>query len=133
MLCNTWIIFFFKKIFVYLFLAASGLCCWGLSLVVADRGSSPLRCKVLSLQWLPLQSTGFRACGLSSCRAQTKLPHGTWNLPGPGIEPVLPALAGGFLTTEPPGKFLGHPLHWGICAQLFPPSPVKEIIWKYGS
>ena len=29
---------------------------------------------------------------------------GMWDLPGPGIEPVSPALAGGFLTTEPPGK-----------------------------
>ena len=27
-----------------------------------------------------------------------------WNLPGPGIEPVSPALAGGFFITEPPGK-----------------------------
>ena len=27
-----------------------------------------------------------------------------WNLPGPGIEPVSPALAGDFLTTGPPGK-----------------------------
>ena len=27
-----------------------------------------------------------------------------WDLPGPGIEPVSPALAGGFLTTVPPGK-----------------------------
>ena len=26
------------------------------------------------------------------------------NLPGPGIEPVSPALACGFLTTAPPGK-----------------------------
>ena len=26
------------------------------------------------------------------------------NLPGPGIEPMSPALAGGFFTTEPPGK-----------------------------
>ena len=28
-----------------------------------------------------------------------------WDLPGPGFEPVSPALAGGFLTTVPPGKF----------------------------
>ena len=28
-----------------------------------------------------------------------------WDLPGPGLEPMSPALAGGFLTTEPPGKF----------------------------
>ena len=27
-----------------------------------------------------------------------------WDLPGPGIEPVSLALAGGFLTTAPPGK-----------------------------
>ena len=27
-----------------------------------------------------------------------------WDLPGPGLEPVSPALAGGFLTTTPPGK-----------------------------
>ena len=26
------------------------------------------------------------------------------DLPGPGTEPVSPALAGGFFTTEPPGK-----------------------------
>ena len=27
-----------------------------------------------------------------------------WDLPRPGIEPVSPALADGFFTTEPPGK-----------------------------
>ena len=27
-----------------------------------------------------------------------------WDLPGPGLEPVSPALAGGFLTTGPRGK-----------------------------
>ena len=35
-----------------------------------------------------------------------------WDLPGPGLEPVSPELAGGFLTTAPPGKparsFLTH-------------------------
>ena len=29
-----------------------------------------------------------------------------WDLPEPGLEPVSPALAGGFLTTAPPGKSL---------------------------
>ena len=29
-----------------------------------------------------------------------------WDLPGPGLEPVSPALAGGFLTTAPRGKSL---------------------------
>ena len=27
-----------------------------------------------------------------------------WDLPGPGLEPMSPALAGGLLTTVPPGK-----------------------------
>ena len=27
-----------------------------------------------------------------------------WDLPDPGIKPMSPALAGGFFTTEPPGK-----------------------------
>ena len=40
---------------------------------------------------------------LGSCVAQALL-RGTWDLPGPGIEPVSPALSGGFLTPEPPGK-----------------------------
>ena len=35
-----------------------------------------------------------------------KLLRGTWDLPGPGLEPVFPALTGGFLTTGPPGKSL---------------------------
>ena len=33
-----------------------------------------------------------------------------WDLPGPGLEPVFPALAGRFLTTAPPGKPLNLPL-----------------------
>ena len=31
-------------------------------------------------------------------------PWSTWGLPGPGIKPMSPALAGGFLSTVPPGK-----------------------------
>ena len=30
--------------------------------------------------------------------------RGMWDLPGPGLEPVSPALAGGFSTTAPPGQ-----------------------------
>ena len=41
---------------------------------------------------------------LSSCVTQVWLPQGMWNLPGPGLEPVSPVLAGGFPTTGPPGK-----------------------------
>ena len=37
-------------------------------------------------------------CKLSSCGARALLLRGMWDLPGPGLEPVSPALAGGFLT-----------------------------------
>ena len=41
---------------------------------------------------------------LNSCGAQAYLFHGMWDSPGLGIEPMSPALAGSFFTTEPPGK-----------------------------
>ena len=45
---------------------------------------------------------------LSNCGSRAQLLHGMWDLPGPGLEPVSPALAGGFLTTAPPGKPQGN-------------------------
>ena len=53
-----------------------------------------------------LSRSGSRApeCRLSSCGARAQLLHGMWDLPGPGLEPVSPTLAGGFLTPAPPGK-----------------------------
>ena len=48
------------------------------------------------------------ARGLSSCGTRAYLLRGMLDLPGPGHEPVSPALAGGFLTPVPPGK----PLHY---------------------
>ena len=47
---------------------------------------------------------GSRHVGFSSCGTWAELLRGMWDLPGPGIEPVSPALAGGVLTTAPPGK-----------------------------
>ena len=41
---------------------------------------------------------------LSSCGSQAQLLRGMWDLPGPGHEPVSPALAGRFSTTAPSGK-----------------------------
>jgi len=53
-----------------------------------------------------LSSGGSQALGhrISSCGTQVQLLCGMWDLPGSGIEPVSPALASGFFTTEPPGK-----------------------------
>ena len=41
---------------------------------------------------------------LSSCGSRAQLLRGMWDLPRPGLEPVSPASAGKFSTTEPPGK-----------------------------
>ena len=41
---------------------------------------------------------------LSSCGTQAEFQHSIWDLAPPGIEPVSPALADRFLTTEPPEK-----------------------------
>jgi len=38
-----------------------------------------------------------------------------WNLPNSGTEPISPALAGEFFTTEPPGKPLGRDIFTFIC------------------
>ena len=46
----------------------------------------------------------FWAHWLSSCGARVSSSHSMWDLPRPGIKPMSPALAGGFLTTRPPGK-----------------------------
>ena len=54
---------------------------------------------------------GFSCCGPrarghgpSSCGARAQLLCGMWDLPQPRMEPVSPALAGGFSTTGPQGK-----------------------------
>ena len=60
----------------------------------------------VSLLWRAGAShcSGFSCCGAQALRCKSfrshgawaQLPHGMWDLPGPGIEPVSPALAGGF-------------------------------------
>ena len=61
---------------------------------------------------------------LSRCGAWAQLLRGMWDLPGSGMEPVSPALAGKFLSTVPPGKLqqfflmvmdpVGQQLGWGM-------------------
>ena len=111
---------FFKSLFIlfiYFWLCWVFVAARGLSLVAASGGYSSLRYEGFSLRWLLLlESTGsrcagFNSCGLwalelrlSSCGSRTELLCGMWDLPGPGLIPLSPALAGGFLTTAPPGK-----------------------------
>ena len=87
----------FKKFYLFIF--------GGTGSSLLQTGYSLLTVHGLLIEGLLLlQSTGFRACRLKSCGSQAWLLQGTWSLPGPGIQPVFPALAGGFLTTEPPGR-----------------------------
>ena len=91
-----------KFFFTYFFLAVAGLlCCAGFSLVVVSRGYSlaavsRLLIAVPFLVVPRLQSTG------SVVGAPAQLLHGMWDLPGSGIGPMSPELAGGLFTTEPP-------------------------------
>ena len=78
-----------------------------LLVVVASRcGARALGARASVLVACGLSSCGSRALERrrSSCGAWAQLPRGMWDLPGPGIEPMSPALAGRFLTTAPPGK-----------------------------
>ena len=114
--------------FIYLCLAVLGLhCSTSFSQAAVSRATLQLQWSYFSLRWLVLlQSTGSRCMGFCSygswaleprlnlCGAQPSLLHGMWVLPGPGIEPVSPALAGRFLST----RLLGKSLNWFLlCAE----------------
>ena len=57
--------------------------------------------RVGSLQELQLPGLEHK---LNSCGAWASLRCTMCDLPGPGIRPMSPALAGGFFTPEPRGK-----------------------------
>ena len=99
----------FLKMFIFLY-----LCLAVLAFVAASRGCSVQAshcsgfscCEARALGCMGFINCGSQALeqGLSNCDAQVSLLRGVWNLPGSGIEPVSPASAGRFFTTEPPGK-----------------------------
>ena len=120
---RTQLLLFFN--FIYLFLAALCLrcCAWAFSscgerglLFVAVRGlfTGGFSCcgaRALGARASVVVAHRLSSCGLwalerklSSCGTRAWLLRGMWDLPRPGLEPVSPALAGGVLTTEPPGK-----------------------------
>ena len=101
------------------FLAASGLhCCMrafssccergllfvavrGLLIVVASHCGGFSCCKAWALG---VRASVVVVLRLSSYGSQAQLLHSMWDLPGRGLKPVSPALAGRLLTTAPPGK-----------------------------
>ena len=116
---------FFFILFIYFWLHWVFVAVRGLSLVAARAGATLHCCAQAShcggFSCRGAQALGARAsvvvarrlsicgsqaleCRLSSCGTRAQLLRGMWDLPGPGLEPVSPALAGRFLTTAPPGK-----------------------------
>ena len=105
--------FIFLKIYLfYLFIFG----CIGSSLLCMDflqlrQAGATLRCGARASRcggfscckaWaLGIWASVAVACRLSSCGTRAQLLHGTWDPSRPGIEPVFPALAGGFSTTVP--------------------------------
>ena len=98
--------FFLIYLFIYLFLAVLGLrfCVRAFSscgergpLFIAVRGPLTIAASLVAEHKLQMRR-------LSSCGSRAQLLCGMWDLPRPGLEPVSPALAGGFSTTAPPGK-----------------------------
>ena len=69
-------------------------------------GARPLGARASVVVARGLSSCGSRALErrFSSCGTRAQLLCGMWDLPGPGLKPVSPALAGRFLITSPPGK-----------------------------
>ena len=97
----------------YLFLTVLGLrCCSGFSLVTGSRAASLVlerSSRACRLQWL--QHVGsvvappwLWSAGSAVVRPSRSCSVALWDPPRSGIEPVSPALAGGFFTPEPPGK-----------------------------
>ena len=121
--------FFFIIIIIYLFLAALGLhCCLrafsscgerGLLFVavhglliavvslVTEHGLQARRLQQLWHVGSVVVARGLQSAGSVVVTHGLSCSAACGNLPRPGIKPVSPALAGGFLTTAPPGKPCG--------------------------
>ena len=56
--------------------------------------------------------------------------QGIWDLPRPAIEPISPALAGGFLTTGPPRQSLC--LHRDVLVKCFLASAEEALLGESG-
>ena len=116
MKCDSFFLNFIYYLFIYFFfLAVLGLrfCARAFSscgkrgpLFIAVRGPLTIAASLVAEHRLQTRK-------LSSCGSQAQLLRGMWDSPRPGLEPMSPALAGGFSTTAPPGKPPG-PISWKV-------------------
>ena len=111
---NKVLFFFFKESILLFIFGCVGSSLLHVGFLQLWRAGATLHCSVRASHCGGLSCCGAQALGawasvvvahrLSGCGTWAQLLHGMWDLPRPGIEPVSPALAGGFLTTAPPGK-----------------------------
>ena len=94
----------FLKLFIYFWLGWVFVCCVGFSLVAASGGSSLVTIRGLLAAVDSLVELRLWSSSSSSCGSWAYFLQAMWDLPGPGIEPMSPALAGGFFTSESLGK-----------------------------
>ena len=101
--------FFFFLIY-FLFMAVLGLCFCARAFsscgkqgppFIAVRGPLAIAASLVAEHRLQTRR-------LSNCGSRAQPLRGMWDLPRPRLEPVSPALAGGFSTTAPPGKPGGY-------------------------
>ena len=119
--------YIYNLLFIYFWLCWVIVAVWIFSLVAATEDYSSLP-HMGFLMWKLVVEHIFQgtlasvaeACGLNSCSSwalghrlnscgtQAQLLLSMWDFPRPGIEPMSLPLAGGFVTTESPGKPLGY-------------------------
>ena len=85
-------------------------CCQAQAVGVCTDGSTLSHCSRL------------RNCSRQAFEHRIRSSQGMWNLPGPGVQPVSPALAGRFLSTAAPGK------SWALTFLSSQVSPVRGAI-----
>ena len=134
-----YLLFIYFILFIYLFLALLGLCCCTRAFSSCGAwashcgGFSCCGAQALGAWASVVAARGLSSCGsralerrLSSCGARAQLLRGMWDLLGPGLKATSPALAGGFLTTAPPGKSLIYSFPSPPCAFFPPPCKCRE-------
>ena len=98
----------FKTYLYYLVVAALGLCCCAWAFPgCGEQGLPCAVCRLLIARLLSPRGWGSRACSVVTAHrlhCPEALPRGTWDLTGPGFEPMSPKLANRFLISGSPGK-----------------------------
>ena len=124
---------FFFQIYYLFVLAGSSLLrglfpsCGEQGLLFTHRAGfscSDFSCETRALGWLGFSGSGSQAPEhrLRRHGPRAQLLRSMWHLPGLGIGPTSPALAGGFFAVEPPGNpslgFHSYTFFWYFCRSL---------------